>query len=133
MPMIICQEKQARVLRVTGQDERTLKVLISPALNAGLTELAAGLSIIPPRSQSDRVGHAEGELFYVCEGQGRILIGEETADLVPATVVWAPPHTVHQLINTGADILKVLWVLCPSGRERSILAHAADATGDPHD
>ncbi len=122
--MIINDEKGAFVMQITGEYERTLKVLISPFLDEGLKELAAGLSIIPPYSRTDCISHKEGEMFYICEGRGRMTVGDETRDVAGGTVVWVPPGTRHQLSNEGGEMLKALWVLCPPGRERDIIANA---------
>ncbi|MDD5603686.1 MAG: cupin domain-containing protein [Eubacteriales bacterium] len=124
--MIINDEKGAFVMQITGEYERTLKVLISPEVNKGLKELAAGLSIIPPRSRTDCISHKEGEMFYICEGRGRMTVGDETRDVAGGTVVWVPPGIRHQLSNEGEEILKTLWVLCPPGRERDIISNAGE-------
>ena len=121
MMMIISNEDKAEMLHVTGKEARTLKVLLSPELHPGLEEIAAGYSIIPPGSRSDRIAHVEGEMFYVCDGRGKILIGDETSELFPTVTAWAPPNIVHQLINDGRETLKILWVLCPPGREKPII------------
>ena len=119
--MIIAAENQAFVQHVKGEVERDLKVLLSPALNEGLDQLAVGLTIIPPGSQSDKTGHVEGELFYVLEGTGAIEVEGEKAPVSKGTTVFAPPYAIHQLINNSGESLKILWVLCPPGREKAII------------
>ncbi len=122
--MIINDEKGSHVMHIEGEYERTLKVLISPMLDEGLKELAAGLSIIPPHSRTDHISHIEGEMFYICEGCGKINVGEETQKVSPGTVVWVPPYIKHQLSNDSESALKALWVLCPPGREENIIRNA---------
>ena len=68
--MIFNDEKHAPTQKIEGAEARLLKVLLSPAMNEGLTEIAVGYSIVPPGSTSDRIGHVEGELFYVISGEG---------------------------------------------------------------
>jgi oxalate decarboxylase/phosphoglucose isomerase-like protein (cupin superfamily) len=127
--MIICREDQSVVMQIAGEDARVLKVLLSPALNEGLVEIAAGYSIIPPGGHSDKTAHIEGEMFYICEGSGKILVENETEPIWPATVVWVPPLKMHQLINDSTATLKILWVLCPPGREKAIIEHADKKQG----
>ncbi|OHB42025.1 MAG: hypothetical protein A2Y13_07775 [Planctomycetes bacterium GWC2_45_44] len=119
--MIINHESTAPTIEVTGQFARKLTVLLSPALNPELTSLAAGLSILPPASKSDGHLHSEGEMFYVVSGKGQISVGDEQEDVLPGSAVWGPPHVYHQIINNGKDTLRVLWVLCPPGREVDII------------
>lgn len=122
--MIRNDEKHACVQRVEGEERRLLKVLLSPELHEGLTEIASGLTILPAGSHSDLTGHIEGEMFFVISGEGKILVDGETEPLYPTATVWAPPYSVHQLINDSDQELKVLWVLCPPGRERGIIKNS---------
>ncbi len=123
--MIIRNEKEAPTSNPEGPYARTLKVLLSPVLDPELKSLAVGLSIIPAQGRSDCTSHPEGEMFYVVQGRGSILVGEETGALAPGTAVWVPPNVVHQLINGSTDGLKILWVLNPPGRESGIIDASA--------
>ena len=119
--MILAHGDEAPGMEVAEPFRRTLKVLLSPALHPGLAALAAGFSILPPGGKSDIHGHAEGEMFFVCSGNGLIRVGDEEGILSPDTAVWGPPDVPHQLINNGSEVLKILWILCPPGREAAIL------------
>jgi quercetin dioxygenase-like cupin family protein len=123
--MIIRKEKEAPTSNLQGPYARTLKVLLSPVLDPELTSLAAGLTIIAAHGRSDCIRHPEGEMFYVVQGRGSILVGEETEALDPGTAVWVPPNVVHQLVNDSTDGLKILWVLNPPGRESGIIDGSA--------
>ena len=122
--MIIGREKSAPVQQVEGPNRRQLKVLLSPLLNDGLYELAAGMTVIGKGSSSESHEHMEGELFYVLSGHGEIIDGEETEALDPGTAVFSPAFNKHQMINNSEEELKVLWVLVPPGREKYILEKA---------
>ena len=119
--MIIAHENDAPSIEVAAPDARTLRLLLSPAKDVGLDPIAVGQTILPPGGQSDCIGHPEGELFYSLSGTGEILGEGERRTLSPGTAVWVPPMKVHQLLNPGKEEMKVLWVLCPAGRERAIL------------
>jgi mannose-6-phosphate isomerase-like protein (cupin superfamily) len=122
--MMINNEQNSLYMHVPGDDERILRVLLSPLINKGLTELAAGLAIIPPGSHSDWTGHIEGELFFTFEGCGKIRVDDEIEAIAPSTTVWVAPYQKHQVINDGLETLKILWVICPPGRENNIVEHA---------
>ena len=122
--MIIAHGDDAPGMEVAEPFRRTLKVLLSPVLHPGLVALAAGFTILPPGGKSEVHGHSEGEMFFVCSGTGLIRVGAEEGKLIPDTAVWGPPQVPHQLINNGSEILKILWILCPPGREASILRNS---------
>jgi quercetin dioxygenase-like cupin family protein len=127
--MTVAHESSAPILRTPEPHRRTLAVLLSPLLQAGVSGIAAGLTIVPPGGQSDEHHHDEGEFFYVVEGPGIMKHGKERLALTAGTAVWCPPHDPHQLINEAAEVLKVLWVLVPPGREAGILEAAQPAKG----
>lgn len=67
---------------------------------------------------SPHVHTASTEAYIVLEGTGRLETldsrGFTTADLVPGTVVWFTPGTVHRAINDSGD-LKVMIVMQNAG------------------
>jgi mannose-6-phosphate isomerase-like protein (cupin superfamily) len=127
--MIIAHGDNAPGMEAAEPFKRTLKVLLSPLLHPGLESLAAGITILPPGGKSEVHGHTEGEFFFVCSGIGLIRVGDEEEALSPDTAVWGPPQVPHQLINNGSETLKILWILCPPGREAAIL-HSANQIVD---
>ena len=122
--MIMAHGDDAPGVEVAEPFRRTLKVLLSPLLHPGLESIAAGFTIIPPGGKSEVHGHVEGEMFFVCSGTGLIQVGNEEGMLIPDVAVWGPPQVPHQLINNGSEILKILWILIPPGREAAILRSA---------
>jgi Mannose-6-phosphate isomerase len=119
--MIIAREANAPAMDAAEPFQRTLKVLLSPVLHPELDSLAVGFTILPPGGKSEEHRHIEGEMFFVCSGEGLIRVGDEEETLKPDTAVWGPPGKPHQLINNSSSILKILWVLCPPGREADII------------
>ncbi len=128
--MIIVNENDVPGVMTEGEFKRTLKVLLSPALDSAMGCIAVGLTIIPPDGRSDFISHSEGEMFYVLFGGGAIRTGSETRPIAAGTAIWVGPRTKHQLINTGSGVMKVLWVLSPPGRESLILEKGQATAAD---
>jgi mannose-6-phosphate isomerase-like protein (cupin superfamily) len=53
------------------------------------------------------------EIYYVLSGVGRMRIGEETRDVGPGDAIAIPPGAIHELTNTGPDVLKILCCCAP--------------------
>ncbi len=104
--------------------KRTLRLLLSPQLDASQDDIAAGLTEIPPGSKSDFRGHEEGEMFFCIKGDGHMKLGEDEFALKPFTTVYAPPGIPHQTFNDSADEeMVLLWVLVPPfGGDKAIMA-----------
>jgi mannose-6-phosphate isomerase-like protein (cupin superfamily) len=56
------------------------------------------------------------EVYYILEGQGRMHIGDQTAEVVADSAVYIPPGSVQHLENTGAGDLLFLCLVDPAWR-----------------
>ena len=123
--MIIGHEKTAPAQETGLPDKRTLRAILSPHINEGLTQLAAGTTTMERGCTSELHSHIEGELFFVISGEGKYVENGETVVFDQGTTVFSPPYSTHQMINDSDSELKVLWVLVPPGREKAIIDYAA--------
>lgn len=92
---------------------REIKHLAAP-WTVGTSRLWVGVTIIGQGSSSNPHLHDDAEeVFYVISGTGRVKVGEEEEEIVPGSCIFIPPKTLHQLLNTGHEELKVLAVTSP--------------------
>jgi mannose-6-phosphate isomerase-like protein (cupin superfamily) len=66
------------------------------------------------------------EIYYILEGQGRMVVGEEDRTVGPGDAVAIPPGAFHQITNTGIGVLKFLCC-CAPGYE-----HDDTVLAEPH-
>jgi quercetin dioxygenase-like cupin family protein len=72
------------------------------------------VGLIPPGRAPDHY-HDYDEVIYVLEGEGELVIDEETVPLRPGSCIHLPRTLVHCLANTGDQELRVLGVFRPAG------------------
>ncbi|HUT94728.1 MAG TPA: cupin domain-containing protein [Thermoguttaceae bacterium] len=53
------------------------------------------------------------EIYYILEGRGLMRVGDETREVGPGDAIAIPPGTVHEMTNTGTDVLKFLCCCAP--------------------
>ncbi len=53
------------------------------------------------------------EIYHILDGQGRMYVGGEVADVSSGSTIFIPTHTVHSLENTGATPLRFIVVASP--------------------
>lgn len=120
--MIIVRATDVAGMRAPPPNERELKVLISPSLQKEAEGICVGMTILPPGQTSSSHSHAtETETWVILSGMGEVVVGEERTAVEPETAVLIPPGYSHQLVNSGAEPLRVLWLYTPPGPEQSVL------------
>ncbi|GEM_PF-540008 len=113
--------------------ERILRVMVSPELDPGQKDIAAGVVELSPGSKSDWRGHEEGELFFCVSGHGHIRVGEDCFKFEPYTAVYVPSNVPHQTYNdVGQEKMVIIWVLIsPFGGDKAIIKRWNDMGRPP--
>jgi len=53
------------------------------------------------------------EIYLICEGLGRMRLGEDQRDVGPGDAIAIPPGQVHQITNIGTTVLRFLCCCAP--------------------
>lgn len=102
--------------------ERILKVLISPHLQDNVKNIGLGMVLIPPNCcSSSHIHFNEEETWYILSGRGEINVADQSMQVKKDTLIFIPPGESHQLINTGEETMKILWIYTPPGAELSVI------------
>ena len=76
--------------------------------------LMLGLNCLDPGQEQRIHTHPSQDKFYfVLEGEGTFVVGEETRTCGSGYSVWAPAGVAHGVSNTGTDRLVVLVGIGP--------------------
>ncbi len=65
---------------------------------------------IPAGKYNEKHRHAHETVFYIIEGQGRILINETSIEVASGDMVFVPRWAVHQSQNLGETEMRILAV-----------------------
>jgi mannose-6-phosphate isomerase-like protein (cupin superfamily) len=110
---MLIQEEKIKGIKAPPPHKRILKLAVSPD-TIGSKNISVGLSIIPPGSSSNpHIHKGEEEVFYVVSGKGKVMLNRKKFNIKPGTFIYIKPGTLHQLINTGKEVLKVHWAESP--------------------
>lgn len=55
------------------------------------------------------------EIYFVLEGCGEMCLGDERQEISAGQIVYIPPLVFHQLTNTGAAPMRMLYCYGPAG------------------
>ena len=84
------------------------------------TGLRLGVSCLEPgQSQPEHTHDGQDKFYYVIEGHGEFVVGEETRDAGVGMVVWAPAGSKHGVTNNTSTRLVLLVGMAPSLRPSS--------------
>jgi quercetin dioxygenase-like cupin family protein len=79
--------------------------------------LMLGLNCLEPGQEQHAHVHAGQDKFYfVVEGAGDFIVGEDRQVAGTGMVVWAPAGVSHGVVNRGAERLVLLVGIAPSPR-----------------
>jgi mannose-6-phosphate isomerase-like protein (cupin superfamily) len=77
--------------------------------------LLLGLNCLEPGQAQHLHTHADQDKFYfVLEGEGEFVVGDETGQAGPGLAVWAPAGVAHGVTNAGARRLVLLVGIAPA-------------------
>ena len=77
--------------------------------------LLLGLNCLEPGQTQKVHTHAGRDKFYfVLEGTGEFVVGEETRTCGEGHTIWAPADVEHGVTNTGTDRMVVLVGIAPA-------------------
>ena len=71
-------------------------------------------AIVKPGRKTKPHSLETSEVYYILEGQGRMHVGSETAEVGPGAVIDIPPHAIQFIENTGKDDLVFLCIVDPA-------------------
>lgn len=106
--------------------QRTIKVLFAPD-KEGVEELTFSHAILPPGGQTDYHTHDRPELIYVVCGSGICVHEGERTPIEADVAMWVPAGERHQIVNSGAETLKLATVFVPAYKAEENYQRCLDA------
>jgi mannose-6-phosphate isomerase-like protein (cupin superfamily) len=93
--------------------------------------LFAGLNCFEPGQEHAAHVHAgQDKLYYVLEGAGEAVVGEERSAVTAGDLVLAPAGVSHSMRNPGPARLVVMVVFAPPPRPHTSLSEESCREGD---
>ena len=86
--------------RQAASDSRYLEFLRVPDLNSGIYVLPAG-------ADDTQQPHDDDEVYYVLEGRGSIVVGDETRPVTAGSVIYVAARVEHRFV----EIIEELRIL----------------------
>lgn len=99
----------------TTKDGSEIRELLAHR-NSCIAKQSLAEARLPPGGQTAPHYHRlTEEIYYILEGTGRMLLGDDDQrDVGPGDAIAIPPGVVHTIWNTGEDTLKFLCCCAPA-------------------
>lgn len=92
---------------------RTSWMLVSEQ-TVGAKNLSVGVNETHPGGRVPEHKHdTEEEVMLFLSGKGKFITKEKEIDVGPGICVYSPPGETHEIINTGDEVLKFVWIFSP--------------------
>ncbi len=111
--MEIVKAWEEKGVKVPAPYERTIKVLFAPDAH-NVDELTFSFALIDPGGQTDYHSHDRPELIYIVSGRGASICEGQSYEVQGDVVLFVRAGEMHQMINTGAETLKLATVFIPA-------------------
>jgi mannose-6-phosphate isomerase-like protein (cupin superfamily) len=100
-------------VKIPAPYARTIKVLLAPDQH-NVPDITFSFALIDPNGQTDYHAHDRPEMIYIVSGRGQAICEGERMDVQADMVLWVRAEEKHQMINTGAETLKLATVFVPA-------------------
>lgn len=112
MEKILFNEEDMPEIKLPG---RTVRWLMNSDNSASKYAAACSVVYEPGKRAVPAHSHPNGEeVVYVVSGTGKVLIGDEIADIKPGSIFLFPQGVPHAMYNTGDEELKGICFYSPS-------------------
>ena len=95
----------------------------TPVLNGSpeTVSMRSGYVVLAPaQSVGQHSTKANEEALVILSGNGEMrMVGGPTFRLHPFCVAYCPPHTLHNVFNTGSDTLRYIYIVAGAGAPRT--------------
>jgi len=102
--------KKPKLINLDKKNTKYIPILSGPPNNYCLQ---SGLVILQPQKSCGKHSTENyEELLIVLEGKGKVEItGKRSIPIKANVAVYHPPHTEHNVINTGTELLKYIYIV----------------------
>lgn len=72
------------------------------------------MSLLAKEDIGEETHETSDQILFIVDGKGEAVVGEEHTPITKHSVVFVPAGTVHNIINTGNEKMKLYTVYAPS-------------------
>ncbi len=95
------------------KDSSIVKELMAPSMG-DIKNISLAEAIVKTGKSTLKHYHENfEEIYFILQGKGKMLLGEETFIVGKGDSIAIPPKTPHKIYNIGAEDLKILCICSP--------------------
>ena len=102
-----------RAAPFTTKDGSEIRELLAHRNSAIRNQSLAEARLLPGASTAPHHHVKTEEIYYILEGEGRVQVGDEVRAVRVGDAIAIPPGALHQITNTGGEVLKFLCCCAP--------------------
>jgi mannose-6-phosphate isomerase-like protein (cupin superfamily) len=100
---------EPKVIKIDTRGQEYVRLLGGPPESVSMR--SGAVSLQPGGNVGKHNTGCNEELLIVLAGEGSLLLGEcQQLDMVAGNILYCPPETEHDVMNTGAGILQYIYV-----------------------
>ena len=109
----------------TTKDGSEIRELLAHRNSTIRAQSLAEARLQPGASTAPHLHRRTEEIYFILEGTASMRLGQETRLVRAGDAIAIPPGSVHQITNTGSDVLRFLCCCAPAyEHEDTVLSEA---------
>lgn len=118
--MEVIKSWQEQGVDIPDPYRRHLKIVLAPD-KRNVSELSVTFVYLHAHSKTDCHKHDRPELIVVLAGRGKSICNGSETELEPDMALWVQKDEVHQIINTGDEMMRLVTVFVPAYKAKDLL------------
>jgi len=101
---------------------RRTRVIIGANSPVQADNFVMGYVELEPNGTVPMHSHENEEVYFIAEGEGSMIIGDEKQKVTGGTAIYIPSNIKHELINDSTSKMVMMFVYSPAG----VVSHWAE-------
>ena len=102
---------------IDGGEETTIRQIFHPHNTLNGIRYSISHSELKPSKKSKLHKLKSSEIYYILQGEGNMLVEDESIKVSQDQVIYIPPHSKQMIENTGNIDLKFLCIVDPAWKQ----------------
>ena len=111
------EKKIPNIDSIDGGEGTVIRQIFHPHNTLNGIRYSISHSELKPRKKSKLHQLKSSEIYYILQGEGKLMVDDESIQVSKDQVIYIPPHSKQMIENTGNSDLEFLCIVDPAWKQ----------------